>query len=228
MNQERLWNELDQVASRYRRLRYWSALAAAWFAAALIGVVSWWLGRSLGGGLRLAVPPLCLIALTLAGFALWLVAKRAPSRSWIARQIEAAFPELPELSAGGYRAAPRSARRAVRIPAIQRYSRGPRSRPKPRLARSRSRPANHDGDRRPVCRVHVFPGWAFADGLLAGACWRRRGNRRRSRTGGYGKRFQSGCRAGRRRDRTGKQPSGPRAGPGSDAGRGLSRLSIHR
>jgi hypothetical protein len=94
MNQERLWNELDQVASRYRRLRYWSALAAAWFVAALIGVVSWWLGRSLGGGWRLAVPPLCLIALTLAGFALWLVAKRAPSRSWIARQIEAAFPEL--------------------------------------------------------------------------------------------------------------------------------------
>ena len=38
MNQHRLLFELDQVAARFRLLRFWQLLAAAWLVAALVGL----------------------------------------------------------------------------------------------------------------------------------------------------------------------------------------------
>jgi hypothetical protein len=94
MNQERLWLELERVASRYRRLRYWSALAAAWLVAALVAFVVWGLDRIAGSGLTLSAPFLCVIGVSLAGGAVWLAATLAPSRDWVARRVASAFPEL--------------------------------------------------------------------------------------------------------------------------------------
>lgn len=90
----RLSMELDRVASRYRRLRYWRALAAAWFLAALVGLAVWGLGRALGSALYLSVPALCVLAVALAGMCIWLAALFAPGRKWIALRVEAGFPEL--------------------------------------------------------------------------------------------------------------------------------------
>jgi hypothetical protein len=94
MTQERLWFELERVASRYRRLRYWSALTAAWLVAALVAFVGWILGRTTAGALHLSVPLLCLISLSLAGLAVWTAAVLAPRRKWVAQRVAAAFPEL--------------------------------------------------------------------------------------------------------------------------------------
>ena len=38
MNKHRLLFELDKVAGRYRLLRFWQLLAAAWLVAAVVGV----------------------------------------------------------------------------------------------------------------------------------------------------------------------------------------------
>jgi hypothetical protein len=93
MMQHRLLDELDKVAARYRMLRFWQALAAAWLLAALVG-----LGvlavKSAGGGLPLAVPAIVLAALVLAGVGVWLAVTSARNPLWTARRIEAAYPEL--------------------------------------------------------------------------------------------------------------------------------------
>jgi hypothetical protein len=94
MNQERLWLELERVASRYRRLRYWSALAAAWLIAAMVAFLAWGLGRSAAGSPHLSAPFLCLVAVSLAGLAVWMAALLAPRRPWVARRVAATFPEL--------------------------------------------------------------------------------------------------------------------------------------
>ena len=94
MTQERLWFELERVSSRYRRLRYWSALAAAWLVAALVAFLAWGLGRTSGGVLHISIPLVCLVALTLTGLAVWLAALLAPRRKWVAQRVAAAFPEL--------------------------------------------------------------------------------------------------------------------------------------
>ncbi|MGE5194049.1 MAG: hypothetical protein ACM3U2_16260, partial [Deltaproteobacteria bacterium] len=94
MTQERLWFELERVASRYRRLRYWSALAAAWLVAALVAFLAWGLGRTAGSSLHLSAPLLCLVALSLAGLAVWSAAALAPRRHLVAQRVAAAFPEL--------------------------------------------------------------------------------------------------------------------------------------
>ena len=57
MNQERLWLELERVASRYRRLRYWSALAAAWLVAALVALYLHLWKAGLTGPLTGRAPP---------------------------------------------------------------------------------------------------------------------------------------------------------------------------
>src|SRR5262245_3265844 len=94
MNQDRLWLELERVASRYRRLRYWSALAAAWLIAAMVAFLAWGLGRSAAGSLHLSVPLLCVIAVSLVGLGVWVAAVLAPRRPWVAQRVSAAFPEL--------------------------------------------------------------------------------------------------------------------------------------
>ena len=93
MMQHRLLDELDKVAARYRMLRFWQALAAAWLLAALAGLGVLAL-KSVVGSFALAVPVILLAALALAGAAVWLAVASARNPVWVARRIEAAFPEL--------------------------------------------------------------------------------------------------------------------------------------
>jgi hypothetical protein len=94
MNQHRLLFELDQVASRIRLLRFWQLLATAWLVAALVGLVLWTAKVVLARPLSPAVPLLALAAMVLAGVGIWLATASARDIRWVARQIEAAFPEL--------------------------------------------------------------------------------------------------------------------------------------
>ena len=90
MNQHRLLFELDRVASRIRLLRFWQLLAAAWFVAALVGLVLWIAKVALARPLNPAIPLLAGVALLLAGVGIWLATTSARDIRWVARQIEAA------------------------------------------------------------------------------------------------------------------------------------------
>ena len=72
MNQHRLLFELDRVASRFRLLRFWQSLAAAWFVAAMIGLVVWGAKLALARPLNPAVPLLAIVAAVLAAIGIWL------------------------------------------------------------------------------------------------------------------------------------------------------------
>ena len=75
MNQQRLWFELERVASRVRLFRFWLALAAAWLIAAGVGFALWSLRDSLGAGAGVSVLLLVLVAAILAaGGLVYLVA----------------------------------------------------------------------------------------------------------------------------------------------------------
>src|SRR5881394_4016843 len=94
MNQHRLLFELNRVASRFRLLRFWQLLAAAWFVAALAGLLLWGAKVALARPLNPAIPLLALLALILAGIGIWLATASARDIRSVARQIEATFPEL--------------------------------------------------------------------------------------------------------------------------------------
>lgn len=94
MTQVRLWQELEKVASRYRRVRVWYALAIAWLAAACVGWILHRAGAIPQGDLRIVLGVPCGIAAALALFGLWIARATAPRYDWVARQIEAAFPDL--------------------------------------------------------------------------------------------------------------------------------------
>src|SRR5262249_51182681 len=112
-NHHRLLSELDRVATRFRVLRFWQLLAAAWTAAALLALGLWAAKAGFAAPLRPALPLMVIIALALVGVAIWLATASARDIRWVARQIEAAFPELrtcllaaveqrPNLSDGRY------------------------------------------------------------------------------------------------------------------------------
>jgi len=94
MNQQRLWFELDRVASRFRLLRFWLALAAAWLIAAGAGLAIFGLRASFSPPASVAVLLVCLVAGALAIAGIWLAATSARSYEWVARRIEASYPEL--------------------------------------------------------------------------------------------------------------------------------------
>src|SRR5437773_8108305 len=94
MNQHRLLFELNRVASRFRVLRFWQLLAAAWIVAALLGLALWGAKVGLAAPLSPAVPLLVIAALALAGAGVWLATASARDIGWVARQVETAFPEL--------------------------------------------------------------------------------------------------------------------------------------
>src|SRR4029453_15290192 len=94
MNQQRLWFELDRVASRFRLLRFWLALAAAWLVAAGAGLAIWASRASFAPPATVAVLLVCLVAGALASGSIALAATSARSYEWVARRIESAFPEL--------------------------------------------------------------------------------------------------------------------------------------
>jgi hypothetical protein len=94
MINHRLWQELDKVAARDRRLRFWSALAAAWLLGALVGFGLWSSGLTPAGNSRFAVFLLCGVGAALATVCLWLARATAPGYLALARRIESAFPDL--------------------------------------------------------------------------------------------------------------------------------------
>src|SRR5262245_38477940 len=94
MNHHRLLSELDRVATRFRVLRFWQLLAAAWIVAALLALTLWAAKVGFAAPLRPALPLMGLVAMALAGAAVWLATVSARDIRWVARQIEAAFPEL--------------------------------------------------------------------------------------------------------------------------------------
>ncbi|HND55116.1 MAG TPA: hypothetical protein PLV92_22030, partial [Pirellulaceae bacterium] len=113
MSRNRLLDELDRVAVRYRNLRLWRSLAIAWLLAAVaslgLAAVRSWAGLQFG----LALPVLGLALLSLVVVGVWLMRGGQRGYHWIARRIEAAFPELrtsllaaielrPELPDGRY------------------------------------------------------------------------------------------------------------------------------
>src|SRR5258708_33010878 len=93
MINHRLWKELDKVAFRIWRLRFWSALAAAWLLAALVGTLFWATGLPPGGNSRVVAPVLCGLAALLAGICLWRA--RAPAPDYLAVGRPAANPVSP-------------------------------------------------------------------------------------------------------------------------------------
>lgn len=94
MIQYRLRQELEKVAARYRWLRIWTALAAAWLLAALVGLLMLQGGFSVSGDMRVTAGMLGVIAAALAILGIILVRKFGPGHAWVAHRIESAFPEL--------------------------------------------------------------------------------------------------------------------------------------
>lgn len=94
MMDRRLSRQLDMVAARIRRLRFWQAVAIAWLLTALIGAAWWALNWRAGWSVDYAAPTLGIAAL-LAGVtgAAW-AARAARDPRQLARRIESRFPEL--------------------------------------------------------------------------------------------------------------------------------------
>ncbi|HEY2414250.1 MAG TPA: hypothetical protein VGI40_18545, partial [Pirellulaceae bacterium] len=94
MNQHRLLFELDRVAQRFRMLRLWQYLSAAWLIAAFVGLAALALKFATQMPLGAAVPVVCVAAVMLTIAFVWMATLTARDDRWVARQIEAAFPDL--------------------------------------------------------------------------------------------------------------------------------------
>ena len=94
MIHEQLWLELDKVAAGYRNTRFWWAMAVGWVAAAVVALLlkmfgamsqpEWTTIGQLFGG----------VLVTLVIVAAYVSKAMTPDHAWVARQIEAAFPNL--------------------------------------------------------------------------------------------------------------------------------------
>ncbi|MCI0357514.1 MAG: hypothetical protein L0211_03390, partial [Planctomycetaceae bacterium] len=94
MIHDHLLDELDKVASRIRQLRFWQLLAAAWLVAAAVAAILCLIKVAAGLPTGLATPLAVLAAAVLAGIGAWLATTAARNPSFVARRVEAAFPEL--------------------------------------------------------------------------------------------------------------------------------------
>lgn len=90
MNHVLLLRQLNRVGWRYRQLRLWQLLALVWLTAAGLGLAFWALQPATGKPL----PWLMLIACMGAVSAAILSWRSARDPRWIARRVEATFPEL--------------------------------------------------------------------------------------------------------------------------------------
>ena len=72
MMDQRLRRQLDRVATRFRRLRLWTALAGVWLLSALLAAVVLGLNWRVGWYFDQSVISLTLTALVLAGACGWL------------------------------------------------------------------------------------------------------------------------------------------------------------
>ena len=94
MNQHRLLFEIDRVAQRFRILRLWQYLSAAWLLAASIGLAALGLKFATQMSLGAAVPVVCIAAAGLLIVFVWMATLTARDDRWVARQIETAYPDL--------------------------------------------------------------------------------------------------------------------------------------
>ncbi|MCA9228176.1 MAG: hypothetical protein KDA47_21285, partial [Planctomycetales bacterium] len=94
MMDRRLSRQLEMVAARIRRLRFWQAVAIAWLLPALVGAAWWAFNWRAGWSVDYAAPTLGIAAL-LAGVAAaaW-SARAARDPRQLARRIEDRYPEL--------------------------------------------------------------------------------------------------------------------------------------
>ncbi|HWB09443.1 MAG TPA: hypothetical protein VG826_09475 [Pirellulales bacterium] len=92
--EQRLRHQLEKVATRFRRLRFWRSLATAWLSAAAVGLVLLALNRFGDWYLPSPVAVVCGLAIVGAGLCLWAANRRARDYRWVAQRVEAAYPEL--------------------------------------------------------------------------------------------------------------------------------------
>jgi hypothetical protein len=97
MIHQRLLQELDEVARRYRRLYVWTALSASWLVAALSGAAVLAGGWKAGWTLAWAAPTLAIVAFAATVVAVALALRSARDLRWTARRIEAEHPDLQTL-----------------------------------------------------------------------------------------------------------------------------------
>ncbi len=97
MIQQRLLEEVERVAGRYRRLYRWSAISVVWLAAALVGTGLLGFGWRTGWTSTWTAPTLALVALVPTCFAVWLGGRLTRDSHWAARRIETRHPELATL-----------------------------------------------------------------------------------------------------------------------------------
>ncbi|HVX12563.1 MAG TPA: hypothetical protein VHC22_15385 [Pirellulales bacterium] len=94
MVDHRLAQQLEKVALRVRRLRFWRGLALAWVLAAATGLALVGLGQGAGWHVPNASAIVCGIAVLVAVVGGWLAHTSARDNHAIAERVETAFPEL--------------------------------------------------------------------------------------------------------------------------------------
>ena len=94
MIQDRLWLEVERVADRYHRLRFWRVLAVGWVIAAAIVLLLSAVGVVTSREPSIFLPVLGSVATVLVVLCAWAVHAWKPGPEWVARQIEAEFPDL--------------------------------------------------------------------------------------------------------------------------------------
>ena len=94
MIQDRLWLEVERVADRYHRLRFWRALAVGWMIAAAVVLLLSAVGVVTSREPSVLLPVLGGVATVLVVLCAWAVHATKPGPEWVARQIEAEFPDL--------------------------------------------------------------------------------------------------------------------------------------
>ena len=97
MIRQRLSQELEEVARRYRRLCVWTTLSASWLFAALAGVGLLVTGWKAGWTSAWAAPVLAVVALAATIVGVVLARRAAGDPRWTARLIEAKHAELETL-----------------------------------------------------------------------------------------------------------------------------------
>ncbi len=94
MIQDRLWLEVEKVAERYQRLRFWRTLTVGWIVAAIVGASLAAIGVEIERTASTVIPLVCGAAAGLVLLCAWRVTASAPGHDWVARQIENEFPDL--------------------------------------------------------------------------------------------------------------------------------------